>query len=182
MRPPVLLVAALLAAPLLACSGSLETLAGDGGPGGTGDAGGRPDGGVVDGGWNDSGCPPPAPMPACSDGCGGVLPGPSCVDGRWQCPQPPEIECQVDAGTLDASFACGAALTCNAATQYCQNDNGGVPLLDGGSNSSWACQSFPATCDGGAPHSCGCLVPVSTSGCFCNAADGGAVTVTCDFP
>ena len=165
MRHALPLSFALIATLLLACSSSSSTSSAD--------------------------CGPPPPL-HCIAGCGGGEVGAVCENGNWHCP-PQSFACVADAAIQDGAptdagedvfdagppgdggVPCGTA-TCDARNDYCQNDNGGAVPPEGGSASSYTCTPIPAACDAG--KSCACI---NTNGCQCTD-NGGAITVTCNFP
>jgi hypothetical protein len=76
------------------------------------------------------------------------------------------------ASTPDTSFACGDALRCDRATQYCETLKTDTPALP----SDYACRPLPAACqasEGPAQQACGCF-PAHTRGDFCSAVDSSA--------
>jgi hypothetical protein len=138
------------------------------------------------GSTSSSSCPN-API-HCAAACDGPAPEPACQNGQWVCPAVPAILC-ADAAPLDAGDAaphdasptdaargdgggidCGP-LTCDYTTQYCDIANG--HFVDG-ATTQYSCEPIPV-CEAGS--GCVCL----TQGCACDD-EGGAITVTCDFP
>lgn len=120
--------------------------------------------------------------------CGDAIVAPNCVSGSWMCPagtipitqcactgRPPGASCTCaptgwscpDAGG-SRSFACGTAMTCNGATQYCNTVVGGPA----GSLPRYTCTDFPSTC---AAHNCTCF---ASGGTLCSTDTQGNVTVT----
>jgi len=76
------------------------------------------------------------------------------------------------ASAPDASFACGSALRCDRATQYCETLKTDTPALP----TDYACRPLPATCQASkepAQQACGCF-PAHTRGDFCSAVDSSA--------
>ena len=106
-----------------------------------------------------------APQTVCSASCPiGGSNVTSVVDGC-------EVtECCVagDAGTYGGPFACGAALSCDGATQYCS------AVSAPHSTTTYACNSIPAACASNV--SCGCFATQGL-GAGCTASNGD-VTVT----
>jgi hypothetical protein len=144
------------------------------------------------------------PVPLhCAGACGATA-NPSCVNGQWVCPEVPNIACDVDASSLDAShdsasdaradgsdaslgdggpFACGPMKVCDR-TQYCEEASGGPPPPpDSGPNVGYSCTSFPQAC--AATPTCACLRANGVCGggavIDCKEMDGD-VTVSCGFP
>jgi hypothetical protein len=75
----------------------------------------------------------------------------------------------------DGATFCPVA--CNAATSYCEASYGPPPTDGAAGTPSYACLTFNASCDAGAP-SCAC----ASVGPFCTCDEsGGEVTVTCPF-
>jgi len=85
-----------------------------------------------------------------------------------------------DGGKDGGAFACGPALTCDSATQYCDHSTIStiVVLIDGGTSSgTYSCETLPA-CDAASPCSCFPTVGSVLESCSCSD-NGGDVTETC---
>jgi len=150
----------------------------------------RTDAGSVDGGMFES-CDA-MPSFECVGGtpggsCGDALQMPSCVAGGWRCPDGtidsslcacigrpgPGCVCApggwVCDGGVAMSFACGPALRCASASEYCMVVVGGPA----GSEPSYSCLALPADC--GSTPTCACLA--SSGGSECSSDSDGNLTV-----
>ena len=112
----------------------------------------------------------------CASGCGGPAPDPVCVAGSWVCPVP-NHKCPVfDAGR--GPLACGS-LSCNGATQYCAEIGGGPAPPDGGSNTSYNCDTIPAQCQ--PSPTCACVQQAAGSpSCTCTDGPNG-ISIACFY-
>jgi len=118
---------------------------------------------VVDWMCVDPICPEPV-IPVCADGQVAVAVQNSAGCTSWFCEAAP-------------SFACGDALSCDLATQYCFVEHPGQPGPIG-----YACQAIPAACAD--DHSCECLLTNTGLGNAgdCSASDTGALQVSVYYP
>jgi hypothetical protein len=78
------------------------------------------------------------------------------------------------------TLACGPTLLCDVSSQFCFEEGGGPPPLDGGSNMTYACVAIPAACL--VNPTCACIQASDAGGgCPCSIQDGGFVAA-CLFP
>jgi len=176
----IALLSTFSALVIAACGGSSVVNDDAGGDGAITDA-------TADVAKSDAGCvASPTQGAACAPGDQACAPGGCCAGFIWSCngktwsKQGVGCPCVTpDAG----SFACGPnGLTCNAGTQFCQDQAGGVPIPDSGGmvSHSWTCEPLTGLCQDGPTCACvkaiGACMQTGVSTC---QESGREITIHC---